>query len=215
MRSFFHGALTRIEVYSYDAQDRLVKIDYLTRGEELFVEYGPNNKPSKFKRYEIRSGNLYLASEKIFSYDSLDRLKIINVGASFYEYVYDSLGRVDKKLYNPGGPNNLSSVNENYIWGPDHIEKIEVPFSDPSRGLRYESSYTYDMSCNPFKSQASSLEFPVLWDDNNLKSSLFTDNTGLIDLICYDCQYQYEYNSRGFPTKRTSNFGFEACYTYK
>lgn len=127
-----------------------------------------------------------------------------------YKYSYEGNERITSKSSTFLG--NLINI-ENYIWSGDKIAKVEV--YDADNNLAHEYDYEYDGKNNYKKNNPFFIENPLNWQENNITHTTVTDHTGLLDLVCYECPWSYEYNEDDYPTTVTTGWGVELVLTYQ
>lgn len=129
-----------------------------------------------------------------------------------YDYLYDDNDQViqrTSKFVTTGEDVSL----EKYFWSGGVVTKQEV-YEQPDV-LAHEYSYKYDNKKNYKKGIPTYLIDPLNWSDHNVTKSEATDYTGLLDLICYECNNDYKYNSDDYPTEIVLGWGTTLTLTYE
>jgi hypothetical protein len=170
--------------------------------------------------YHLINGNEETYSEATYSYID-DKLHIVNLfeegRKTKYIYTYNDNGTVEKEFYDTNdktGKESKSDERKVLTVVNSNIVKSERNFGEDN-DVTTTSRYDYDTNNNAFKNV---LGFNLLLDyanfgyekayitsDNNLKRHVEFTIMGQ-DLISepYADTMQYEYNKKGYPTKKTT-----------
>ncbi len=183
--------------------------DYQYQGDKIVKE----------KIYSFESGKEVKISETSFTYvnDKLIVVDKISKGNQFkYLYSYNEDGTIKREIYevdSKTGKELKRNANEILTFTEGNLTKIESYYEYDSMSIVETHLYRYDTSNSAFKNvlgikylmgEASFDSIGSFSPINNLEGeSHYTTYQFNYTINDYVCNFKYEYNKEGYPTKKT------------
>ena len=123
-----------------------------------------------------------------------------------HEYSYDQDNRVIEKT-SGFGPASMVTLVDRYLWIGDLISVVETYDSEDE--LLHEYFYEYDDKRNYKKDNLFFIADPLNWLDHNATKLSIVDHSGLIDVVCLECDIDYSYNQDDYPVEVIYEWGEE------
>ncbi len=209
-----------METFNYDNDERLISVDNSSTsgGRKEFVYEG--NNVTRINHIELSTDTIHQIDS--LTYNNEGNLISFNVLSAYpgpgfsevwsYEFEYDDNGRVSKQtsFFDRSGEDAGYIIFE---WTGDNIRKLN--YFNQEDDILYEYFYEYDNKLNYAQGIPIYIQEPLYWNRNNITKFDYIDHTGLLDLACGPCTYEFEYNEDDYPSEIEYNWGYTKMLTYK
>lgn len=155
---------------------------------------------------DLKTGSFSDGTSANYTFDSNHQLiqQEYEPGDNVVTFAYNSSGQHISTIYTGPGCSGTCTTTWNYTY-PDtttHNASLLTVTNGPSTETY---AYLYDDKVNPFKL----VLYASTGSDNNITQVIFSNNGSPVTT-----SYTYEYNDRGYPTKKTSSDGSTETFTY-
>jgi len=197
---------TPIIVYTYNTNNAVIKKQMSYQGTQLETSYTYTN--SKISNETTKQGNA-IVSQYGYTYNTdnqLTRCDIIGVNESYWTFHYTD-GKIDEAIQHIG---NGESRKMSFSYTGENITEAKE-FMNFGGVWEQDSRMTfeYDTQNNPFRL----LEIPFSEILDEFANQVSANNATRVqsydanNVLNYDLQYSYTYNSQNYPTVVTETEG--------